>query len=89
MLNPMASLNVIFVYTMPPLPFYNQFNHSPLHVKTNISTSCLDSVPHIIPVSVTSLVCAVLADRIIEKCVFLEFGSIKYIVKFPSTVTFD
>lgn len=55
----------------------------------NISTSCLDSVSHIIPMSVTSLVCAVLADRIIEKCLFLEFGSNKYIVKFPSRVTFD
>lgn len=43
----------------------------------------------ILHVEVKHFFTAILASRIVKKCLFIEFGSLQCIVQFPSTVLFD
>lgn len=51
-----------------------------------LTTNHLDYSSFIVPVSVESTTEFCFVEEICTKCLFLDFGSIKYVVKFPSAM---
>ena len=54
-----------------------------------LSTTVIDKVAYLHPVTVEDFYCFCFVEDIICKCLFEDFGYIKYVVQFPSSLTFD
>lgn len=55
----------------------------------DVSTTALDTLSFLIPVVITDVVKCCFVEKFISKCLFIDFGYVKYVLEFPSSIIFD
>ena len=54
-----------------------------------MSTSVVDDVSFLNPVTIVDSYTFCFAEDIVCKCLFVDFSSIQYVIQFPSSTIFD